>query len=360
MTDKLKYADKATQVLAQRAAEGSIELVWDRWEKMQPQCGFGRLGVCCQICTMGPCRIDPFGEGPQIGVCGAEADTIVARNLVRMIAGGSAAHSDHGRDIAHTLIMAAEDSDSDYKIKNEEKLKSVAEVYGIKTAGRELKEIAKELGRCALEEFSRPEGYVQFTTTAPPKRQKLWKDLGILPRAVDREIVETMHRTTMGVDADYKNILKQGMRAALADGWGGSMVATELQDILFGIPNPLRSAANLGVLNRKHVNIVLHGHEPVLSDIIAAVSQNGDLAEKARAKGAEGITVAGICCTANEILMRRGVPIAGSFLQQELAIFTGVVDLMVVDVQCLMPGLKQAAGRYHTKLITTSPKARIP
>ncbi|RKX79723.1 MAG: carbon-monoxide dehydrogenase catalytic subunit [Spirochaetes bacterium] len=359
MAKELKFADEASRQLRAYAAEQNIEVVWDRYEKMQPQCGFGTMGICCRICTMGPCRIDPFGEGPQVGICGANADTIVARNLVRMIAGGSAAHSDHGRDISHTLLMAAENPDSDYKIKNEEKLKAVAKIYGVETKDRDIKEIAKDVARKTMEEFGRQEGTIVMATTAPPARQKLWRELGIFPRSVDREIVEIMHRTTMGVDADYKNVIKQGMRASLGDGWGGSMIATELQDVLFGIPNPIKSMANLGILKKEKINLVVHGHEPVLSDIIATVAQDKELVEKAKAKGADGIGVAGICCTANEILMRRGIPIAGSFLQQELAMVTGLVDLMVIDVQCLMPGLRDVARRFHTKLITTSPKAKI-
>ena len=360
MAKELKHADKASQAMFKRAKEENVEIVWDRFDAMQPQCGFGSLGVCCRICSMGPCRIDPFGEGPQVGVCGADADTIAARNLIRMIAGGAAAHSDHGRDIAHTLLRAATDPNSDYGIKDEDKLKAVAVVYGIKTEGRDIKEIAKEVANAALMEFGQPEGYVKMAHTAPEARVKVWKELGIMPRAVDREIVEIMHRTHMGVDCEYKNIIRHGMRAALGDGWGGSMVATELSDILFGSPNPLRSQANLGVLQKDTVNVIVHGHEPTLSDIIAIVSQDEKLITKAKEKGAKGITLAGICCTANEILMRHGIPLAGSFLQQELALMTGAVDLMVVDVQCIMPSLSTVANCFHTKLVTTSPKAKIP
>ncbi len=360
MAKELKYADKASQEMIKRAAQEKIDTVWDRYEAMQPQCGFGTLGLCCRNCMMGPCRIDPFGNGPQTGVCGANADTIAARNIARMIAGGAAAHSDHGRDIAHTLLLTAENPNADYSVKDEEKLKAVAEVYGIKTDGREIREIALDVARSCLEEFGQYEGEVKMTSTAPPARQQVWRDLGITPRAIDREIVEIMHRTHIGVDADYKNIIRQGMRAALADGWGGSMVGTELSDVIFKLPLIQRSRANLGVLQKDQVNLVVHGHEPTLSDIIAVVSQDEKMIARAREKGASGIRVAGICCTANEILMRHGIPIAGSFLQQELAILTGTVDLMVVDVQCLLPGLKDVAQCFHTELVTTSPKAKMP
>ncbi|MDH7498904.1 MAG: anaerobic carbon-monoxide dehydrogenase catalytic subunit [candidate division NC10 bacterium] len=360
MHRELLYADKASQEMVKRADAEKIELIWDRYEEMQPQCGFGALGICCRNCNMGPCRIDPFGEGPQTGVCGADVDTIAARNLARMIAAGAAAHSDHGRDIAHTLLMAAKDPHSDYQIKDEMKLRAVAAIYGIKTDGRDTRSIGREVAQAALEEFGRQEGELRMASTAPAARQQRWRDLGVYVRSIDREIVEAMHRTNMGVDSDYKNIIRHGVRAALSDGWGGSMIATELSDILFRSPAPLRARANLGVLDPATVNILVHGHEPTLSDVIATVAQDAKLISKAKEKGAKGITVAGICCTANEILMRRGIPIAGNFLQQELALLTGAVELMVVDVQCLMPSLDNIASCFHTLLVTTSPKARMP
>ncbi len=360
MAKQLTYADPASREMVKRAAAEDIETVWDRYEAMQPQCGFGTLGICCRICAMGPCRIDPFGGGPQTGICGANADTIAARNIARMIAGGAAAHSDHGRDIVHTLMMAAEDPKSDYQIKEEKKLKTTARTYGIETNGRQNSEVARDLAKAALEEFGRQTGDMTMPSRTPKARQALWRELGIMPRAIDREVVELMHRTTMGVDNDFRNIMKEGLRTAIADGWGGSMIATEFSDILFGSPNPLRSKANLGVLSKDQVNILVHGHEPTLSDVMAAVSRDKRLIERAEEKGAKGINIAGICCTANEILMRRGIPLAGNFLQQELALITGAVELMVVDVQCLMPALASVSRCFHTKLVTTSPKAKMP
>ena len=360
MARELKYADKATQAMLKIAEQEQIPTVWDRWEAMQPQCGFGTLGLCCRHCSMGPCRIDPFGSGPKTGVCGATADTIAARHIVRMIAAGGAAHSDHGRDVTHTLLMIAENPDSDYSVKSPEKLKAVAEVYGIKADGKDMQELAGEVARAALNDFGQQTGTVKMAETAPAARRKLWKELGIFPRAVDREVVEVMHRTHIGVDADYKNIIKQGLRASLADGWGGSMIGTELSDAIFSMPNPLKTRTNLGVMKKDHVNLVVHGHEPTLSDIIAVVSQDQDLVDKAKAVGAKGIQLSGICCTANEIMMRHGIPLAGSYMQQELALMTGVVDMMVVDVQCIWPGLENTAKCFHTKLVTTSPKAKMP
>ena len=355
-----RSADPATVEMLTLAADQNLSVAWDRYEAMQPQCGFGQLGICCRTCTMGPCRIDPFGDGPSEGVCGATADIIAARNLIRMIAGGAAAHSDHGRDIAHTLLMAAEDDSSDYEPKDETKLRALAEELGVATEGKSLREIARGVAEICFGQFGQQHGEVVFAARAPEDQKKRWRQAGVMPRGVDREIVEIMHRTHIGVDNDPVNLILQGVRACLADGWGGSMIATDLSDVLFHTPEWVVGRANLGVLDPEAVNIVVHGHEPTLSEMIVAACQDKDLVDLAKSKGAKGINLGGICCTANEILMRHGIPLAGNFLQQELAIATGAVEAMIVDVQCIMPALGKLAGKYHTKLISTSAKAKFP
>ena len=357
-----RSADPASQAMLAKTEVKNLDTAWDRWDRMQPQCGFGSLGICCRICNMGPCRIDPFSEDPeeQCGVCGATADTIAARNLVRMIASGAAAHSDHGRDVAHTLLMAAEDEAPDYEIKDEVKLHALAEEYGIATEGKGKKELAKAVAEKAFSEFGQQHGALKFTSRPPKALRDKWEKQGVIPRGIDREIVQVMHCTHIGVDNDYKSVLRHGIRACLGDGWGGSMIATDLSDVLFGLPQPIRARINLGVLDEEMVNVIVHGHEPTLSEMIVAAARDSELVELAKQKGAKGINLAGICCTANEILMRHGIAVAGNFLQQELAIATGAVDAMIVDVQCIMPALGSMCDRFHTKLVTTSPKCRFP
>jgi anaerobic carbon-monoxide dehydrogenase catalytic subunit len=343
-----------------RAGKEKLETAWDRYQLQEPQCGFGLLGLCCRICNMGPCRIDPFGSGPAKGVCGADADTIVARNLLRAIAAGAASHSDHGRDIVETLLHAAEGKAPDYEIKDKAKLAALAAELNVNTDGRSDAEVAAEIAARALDEFGTRKGSLDFMGRVPAKRRELWDKLGITPRGIDREIVEIMHRTHMGVDSDYVNLVLQGLRASLSDGWGGSMWATELSDVLFGTPVPIRGKSNLGVLKADQVNILVHGHEPTLSEMIVRAARDPELLELARAKGAQGINVCGMCCTGNELLMRHNVPVAGNFLQQELAVITGAVEAVVVDVQCIMPSLTSLAKCYHTEIISTSPKAKLP
>jgi carbon-monoxide dehydrogenase catalytic subunit len=305
---------------------------------------------------MGPCRLVKPG---QTGVCGATLETVTARNLVRMIAGGAAAHSDHGRDLALTLLAVAEGEAPDYFIRDEGKLREVAQFLGVPVADRETLEIAHDVGMKALGQFGNQRGEIAFLQRAPKARQEIWRRLGIAPRGIDREVVEIMHRTHVGNDQDYDHILMGGLRCAISDGWGGSMLATDLTDVLFGTPSPLEAKANLGVLSDDKVNIIVHGHEPTLSEMVAFATTDPEMIEYAKSKGSPGINLAGICCTANEVLMRLGVGTAGNFLSQELAVMTGAVELMLVDIQCIMEALAPLSTRYHTKLVTTSPKVRI-
>jgi carbon-monoxide dehydrogenase catalytic subunit len=352
--------DAADQEIIAKALEDGVETAWDRFIDQQPQCGFGQLGICCNRCAMGPCRIEPFGKKPDRGVCGATADTIVARNLLDDLSTGAAAHSDHGREVLEVLLDTAVGKSQGYQITDETKLKAIAAEYGINTENRKKEEIAEDVARAMLEEYGTLKNRIQMAERAPEKTKDTWKRLGIVPRSVDREIVESMHRIHMGVGADYVNILLHAMRTSLADGWGGSMMATEGSDILFGTPAPLRSRANLATLKQDMVNIVLHGHNPILSEMIVKAADDPQLKERAAGKGAKGINIVGMCCTGNELLMRHGIPIAGTFLDQELAIATGAVEVMVVDYQCIFPSIAQTAACYHTRVVSTSQKAKIP
>ena len=343
--------DPAIVDMVQIAGTAEVTTVFDRYQAQHPQCKFGTDGICCRLCHMGPCRITPKA---QLGICGADAHTITARNLLREIAAGTAAHSDHGRMLVRTLKMVAEGKGGEYKIADPLRLYEAAKFFEIETDGKDDLAIARDLANYFMTQFSWSEDVNSTLKLAPEKRQAVWKKLGIEPDGIDSAVVELMHRTHMGVDHDYKHLIMGGLKCSLADGWVGSMIATTVSDILFGTPKPVRSRVNLGVLDKDKVNLIVHGHEPTLSEMLAIASQDQELLEYAKSKGAAGINVAGICCTANEVLMRHGLPIVGNFLQQELAILTGAVELMVIDVQCVMPSLAQVTKCFHTKLVSTS------
>jgi len=347
--------DPAAQEMLIRADELGLGTAFSRADDMVP-CNIGSAGMCCKICSMGPCRLTKDG---QTGVCGATIDTIQARNLIRAIAAGAAAHSDHGRDMAFTLKAVANGEAEGYVIRDVAKLRNIASYYDIPIEGRSPEEIANDLADLYIAQFGQQKGIVAPVSRAPEKRKKIWTEQGVNPRGVDREVVEALHRTHIGDDQDPEHILNHAIRVSISDGWGGSLIATDVSDILFGTPAPILGQANLGVLKDDMVNVVVHGHEPTLSQMVVAASQDPEIIEYARQAGAKGIALSGICCTANEILMRQGIPAAGNFLHQELAILTGSVEAMVVDVQCIMQALVNLADNFHTKIITTSPKVKI-
>lgn len=349
-----------TRLMLKRTERDSIETVWDRHDRQQPHCGFCEMGLSCRICVMGPCRIDPFGEGPQQGVCGADADIVVSRNLGRMIAAGAASHSDHGRDLVEVLEKVAEGKAAGYTIQDMNKLRSVAAEYGIEKLDREPLAIAKDLAHAMQEDFGTRKKCLQLVERAPSQRKALWENIGITPRGIDRETSEMMHRTHMGVDNDWVSLLLHGLRNALSDGWGGSMIATDVSDILYGTPMPAFSNVNMGVLKPDMVNILVHGHNPVVSETILQACASPELIALAKQQGASGINLAGLCCTGNELLMRHGVPMAGNHLCTELALATGAVEMMIVDYQCIMPAISKVAACFHTKMVSTSDKAKFP
>ena len=360
--------DVATIEMLDKAAEDGVATAFERAAAMKP-CPIGGAGSCCRICSMGPCRLPApknkvetaEEKDARRGVCGATIETIAARNFVRMIAAGASAHSDHGRTVTETFLKAAKGEGSDFQITDEQKLLQVAMDFGVEIGDRSIKEIAIAVGEMAVAEFGKYEGTLNFLKRAPIKRQQVWEELGVKPRNIDREVVECLHRTSMGVDLDFEHLFQQGARAALADGWGGSMLATELQDIMLGTPVPINGKVNLGILGEDTVNIVVHGHEPLLPEMLVIATREPEMVEMAKERGATGgIQLGGICCSANETLMRHGVPLAGNMLQQEVAVVSGAVEAMVVDVQCIMQTLPKVAECYHTEIFTTSDKAKLP
>ncbi|MCL2433728.1 MAG: anaerobic carbon-monoxide dehydrogenase catalytic subunit [Clostridia bacterium] len=347
--------DTATLELLQKAEAECADTCFTRYDTQKTQCPMGKNGVCCRICHLGPCRIT--AKAPK-GICGADADTIVARNFLREVSGGTSAHSDHGRHLVLLLKEIGEGKQNGHVIKDEAALRRNARLYGIEDEDKTAQEVALELANLFLGEFMSQEEPLKTLSLAPQKRQGVWEKQGIKPKGIDRMVVEALHRTSIGVDHDWKNVIQHAFRTALANGWGGSRMASIVSDILFGTPSPVKSAVNLGVLGENSVNVVIHGHEPALSEILTVAAADPEIIQYAKDNGADGVTLAGICCTANEVLIRHGIPVAGNFLQQELAIITGAVEMMIIDVQCCMPSLPDVAANYHTEIVSTTEIAK--
>ncbi|MEM2005503.1 MAG: anaerobic carbon-monoxide dehydrogenase catalytic subunit [Zestosphaera sp.] len=361
-----KSVDRAAQIMIRRAEELGVETVYHRYERMQPQCGFGLLGLCCWLCMMGPCRIDPYGVGPTKGICGADANTMVARRVLLHIANGEASHGEHAFHALETFKEVARRESAGvpfpYRIADEKKLRAVATKLGVPDAeSRPVIDLAIEVAKRVEEDLTKSteEPLNMLKAYSIEKRRRVFDRLGITPRSVWHEAFEALHRIHVGVDADYRNLLLHGLRTALADCYA-MLAATEIQDIMFGTPKPVESYANLGVLKPDEVNVIVHGHNPLLSMKVVELARSEEMLKQARSVGAKGINVCGICCTANEALMRMGIPLAGNLLHQELALATGAVEAMVIDYQCVMPSLADIAGCFHTRLVTTMPVAKIP
>jgi len=316
-------------------------------------CLFGKGGTCCRMCNMGPCQVVEGVEELQ-GVCGANAATIVARNFARMVVGGASAHSDHGRHIAHVFEETIK-GEAPFEVRDKRKLRVVAEAFGV-DPNQEEKAILEGISEAALKMFAQQSGEIVLTHRAPKPLVEKWRSHGVIPRGIDREVVELAHRTHMGVDQDYRNIFLGAVRCALADGWGGSMIATELQDLLLGNPQPIKAVVNVGerVIKKDMVNVAVHGHDPVLADALAIAARDPEIVRLAKSVGAKGVNLTGICCTGNEVLMRMGIPIAGSFIQQEAVIATGALEAVVTDIQCIMQNIVRIARNFHTLVITTN------
>ena len=354
-TTTVEEMEAATNSLLETAQKVGADTWQQRVKNQTPHCGFGESGTCCRICSMGPCRITK--KAPR-GICGCDVHGIVGRNFLRFTAGGSATHSDHGREICHTLYQAKEGGN--YTVKDPEKLLRIAKEWGVETEGKDIYDLAHEMAELALLEYGKPFGVQRFLKRAPEHTQKLWHDAEIEPRAIDREVSTAMHMTHMGCSSLPEALVRQALRCGLSDGWGGSMAGTEFSDVLFGTPKPVDTEANLGVMEKDNVNIVVHGHDPSLSEMIVYYANDPEMIAYAKSLGAKGITVSGVCCTSNEVAMRHGIPMAGNFLNQENVVLTGACEAIVVDVQCIFPALGPLSKCFHTKFVTTSPIARMP
>ncbi|MBS1407531.1 MAG: anaerobic carbon-monoxide dehydrogenase catalytic subunit, partial [Oscillospiraceae bacterium] len=351
----IEQMEAATNELLETGKKVGADSWQQRVKNQTPHCGFGEAGTCCRICSMGPCRITP--KSPR-GICGCDVHGIVGRNYLRFTAGGSATHSDHGRQICHTLYQTKEGGS--YQVKDPEKLKRIAHEWGIETEGKDIYDLAHEVAEAGLLEYGKPFGVQRFLKRAPEHTQELWHNAGIEPRAIDREVSQAMHMTHMGCSSLPEALIKQSLRAGLSDGWGGSMMGTEFSDVLFGTPKPMDTTANIGVMEKDMVNIIVHGHDPSLSEMIVFYAQDPEMVALAKSVGAKGINIAGVCCTGNEVAMREAIPMAGNFLQQENVVLTGACEAIVVDVQCIFPALGPLSKCFHTKFVTTSPIARMP
>lgn len=351
--------DPAVREMLLRAEQLGIDTTFDRFDNQKPQCSFGLAGICCKICNMGPCRITQ--KSPR-GVCGADADLIVARNLLRSAAAGAAQHGMHAREVILALKWAAEGK-LDVPIMGKQKIRDTANAFGIKTYRRSIKRIASDLAGAMLEDLSRtvPDEYKTIKACAPPERQEVWKKLDILPISAYHEVFEAYHKSGCATDGDWRSIMQQFLRCGLAFTFSGVVGASIATDCLFGVGDRVTSKVNIGALEKGYVNIAVHGHLPLLVSQIVAVGQKEKFIELAKSKGAKGIRFYGICCSGLAAMYRYGgvIPLSNA-VSAELVLGTGALDLWVADVQDVFPSIMEVAKCFKTTVVTTSESARLP
>lgn len=354
-----KTPDPAVKEMLLRMEQIGCDTAFDRFDQQQPQCSFGLAGVCCRICYMGPCKITP--KSPR-GVCGADADLIVARNLLRGLAAGVAAHGSHAREVLLAMKNAAEGK-LDIPILGQEKVIKTAKQFGIDIEGKTINELASKLADVLLEDLSRtvPGEFKTIEVSASPERKKVWKDMDILPISAYHEVFEALHRTGTGTDGDWENVMQQFLRCGLAFVFSGVVGSSIATDSLFGTGGRRTSKVNVGALKKGYVNIAVHGHLPVLVSEIVKVGQSEEFIKLAKEHGAKGIQFYGICCSGLSAMYRYdGVIPLSNAIGAELVLGTGALDLWVADVEDVYPGIMDVARCHKTTIVTTSDSARLP
>jgi carbon-monoxide dehydrogenase catalytic subunit len=351
-------AEELSMSMYQVTRQDSMETIYERFAKQQPQCAFGTLGVCCTLCTDGPCQITRKASR---GVCGATADLIVTRNLLLKCAQGVAANVYHARNVARTLKAVGEGK-ADYVIRDEAKLRYLAGKVGI-DATLPTNEVARELGTFYINQINSND-YDELALVhafAPQKRLEVWKNLGIIPGGPNSEVATGLSKVMTNVNNDVVDLLLHCLRLGIANEYAGLMGITSLQEVLTGTASPNEGPVDIGILDPHAVNVLMHGHQPLLAVKVLELARDPQIQEQARRAGAiNGLKVYGALCEGQQLFsiaaQYKDVFFGqiGNWIQQELILATGAVDVMAFDYNCVMPTISEEfAPKYHTKLVST-------
>lgn len=337
--------------------EAGIDTVLDRLESQNPQCGFGLRGTCCRMCQWGPCRIS---EKSPRGVCGRDMALVTMANLLRAVAAGASAQTMHAREMALSLDAIAHGKIA-LEIKDAGRLRDAAQALNVAVPWTNAADLPGLVAHAILDDLGRlTEGRMRTLGFAPHEQRQLWEEAGVAPRSTALEVLEALHMTTLGGCSDPEELFRQAIRTALAHAYSALVPSSVMSDILFGVPEPRIAEVNFGVLKPDHVNVLVHGHSAIMLEKVLAALASDEIQALARQYGAEGIVVGGMCCTGHESLARYGIPTVTGAMGQELVIGTGAIDAVVVDMQCLLPGMQAVAQCFGTQIVTTCNSNRIP
>ncbi|WP_394523868.1 anaerobic carbon-monoxide dehydrogenase catalytic subunit [Lacrimispora sp. JR3] len=341
-------ADKPLQTFISKLP---METSHHRVEKQRTKCGFGLQGVCCRLCANGPCRITP--NSPR-GICGANADTIVARNFLRAVASGSGCYI---HVVENTALNLKNTAKIKGEIKGMESLEHLADIFGIEES--DVYKKAEKVADAVLADLYKPE-YVEMELTekvAYAPRVKRWKELGIMPGGAKSEVFKGVVKCSTNLNSDPLDMLVDCLRLGISTGIYGLTLTNLLNDVLLGQPKLRMAPVGLRVIDPDYINIMITGHQHTIFVDLQEKLISPEAIAKARAVGAKGFKLVGCTCVGQDLQLRGALYTevfdghAGNNYTSEAVLATGAIDAVLSEFNCTLPGIEPICDELKIKQI---------
>ena len=328
-----------------------METSHHRVEGQSTKCGFGLQGVCCRLCSNGPCRITP--KAPR-GICGATADVIVARNFLRAVASGSGCYI---HIVENTALNVKKTAEIKGEIKGEKSLARLAEIFGVQ--GTDKWDTAKQVAQKVLDDLYKPEyekmELVEKMAYAP--RFKKWQELGILPGGAKSEVFHGVVKCSTNLNSDPVDMYTDCLKLGISTGLYGLTLTNLLNDVLLGEPELRIAPVGLRVIDPDYINIMITGHQHTIFVDLQERLTSKEAVEKAKAAGAKGFKLVGCTCVGQDLQLR-GAHYeevfdghAGNNYTSEAVLATGGIDAVLSEFNCTLPGIEPICDELKIKQI---------
>ncbi|RKD29543.1 anaerobic carbon-monoxide dehydrogenase catalytic subunit [Thermohalobacter berrensis] len=329
----------------------NVETSFNRVEKQRNKCGFGMQGVCCRLCANGPCRITP--KSPR-GVCGATADTIVARNFLRSVAAGSACYLHIVETTAKNLKSVGEKRE---KIKGIDTLNQLAKLFGIEA--EDIYDKAVKVADMVLNDLYKPrdEKMTLVEKVAYKPRFERWKELNILPGGAKSEVFDALVKTSTNLNSDPVDMLMHCLNIGISTGLYGLTLTNLLNDIMLGEPVIRKDSVGFKVVDEGYINIMVTGHQHSIISHLQERLIDEDVKKRAESVGAKGFKIVGCTCVGQDLQLRGEhyqevfSGHAGNNFTSESLLSTGAIDLLLSEFNCTIPGLEIVADKYMVDMV---------
>ena len=328
-----------------------METSHHRVEGQSTKCGFGLQGVCCRLCSNGPCRITP--KAPR-GICGATADVIVARNFLRAVASGSGCYI---HIVENTALNVKKTAMEKGEIKGERSLKRLADAFGVQ--GKDKWETAQIVAEKVIADLYKPEyekmELVEKLAYAP--RFKRWQELGILPGGAKSEVFHGVVKCSTNLNSDPVDMLTDCLKLGISTGLYGLTLTNLLNDVLLGEPELRMAPVGLRVIDPDYINIMITGHQHTIFVDLQEKLISKEAVEKAKAVGAKGFKLVGCTCVGQDLQLRGSHYTevfdghAGNNYTSEAVLATGAIDAVISEFNCTLPGIEPICDNLRIKQI---------